>query len=138
MVTRKTAPYPFVVGFPGIGVSRQRAGQVLCAGAAIGSGILNVMRGSSLAVWADHVRSTIELLSKAGRRGFGFNMLSLNSDPERRRADLYYADPPAILADCIARYGRHVALLQDYCLWEFTMLVRQQSSQTASPNPVAP
>jgi SAM-dependent methyltransferase len=105
---------------------------------AIGSGILNVMRGSSLAVWADHVRSTIELLSKAGRRGFGFNMLSLNSDPERRRADLYYADPPAILADCIARYGRHVALLQDYCLWEFTMLVRQQSSQTASPNPVAP
>ena len=84
------------------------------------------------------MRTTIDALSKAGRRGFGFNMLSLNSDPERRRADLHYADPAAILADCIARYGRHVALLQDYGLWEFTVLVRQPASQTASPNPVAP
>ena len=37
----------------------------------------------------------------------------------------------------VARHGRHVAVLQDYGLWEFTVLVRQPS-QTASPKPVAP
>jgi SAM-dependent methyltransferase len=105
---------------------------------AIGSGILNVMRGASPCDWARYVRTTIELLHCAGRRGFGFNMLSLNSDADRRRADLHYADPVSVLSDCISRYGRHVALLQDYGLWEFTVLVRQPSSQTAMPNPVAP
>lgn len=92
---------------------------------AIGSGILNVMRGSSPEVWGDYVRATIESLHAAGRRGFGFNMLSLTSDPERRRADLFYGDPAGMLAHCISRYGRHVALLQDYGLWEFTVLVRR-------------
>jgi hypothetical protein len=105
---------------------------------AVGSGIMNVMRGASIEAWADYVRATIEDLAAAGRRGFGFNMLSLNSDPERRREDLHYADPPSVLADCMARYGRHVALLHDYGLWEFTVLVRQPSSQTARPTPVAP
>jgi SAM-dependent methyltransferase len=105
---------------------------------AVGSGIMNVIRGACAEVWANHVRGTIDDLAAAGRRGFGFNMLSLNSDPQRRREDLHYADPPTILADCIARYGSHVALMQDYGLWEFTVLVRQPSSQTARPNPVAP
>ncbi len=95
---------------------------------AIGSGILNVMRGSTPEAWAHYVRATIETLHGAGRRGFGFNMLSLVSDPERRRADLFYGDPVGVLADCIARYGRHVALMQDYGLWEFTMIVRRPAT----------
>ncbi len=92
---------------------------------AIASGILNVIRGATPEQWADHVEATIAALHAAGRRGFGFNMLSLASDPERRRADLFYGDPAAVLADCMRRYGRHVALLQDYGLWEFTVLVRR-------------
>ena len=69
------------------------------------------------------------MLAAGSRVGFGFNMLSLNSDPERRRADLYYVDPVATLAAIIARYGRHVALLQDYGLWEFTVLVRHTAER---------
>jgi len=109
-----------------------------CADYAVGSGIFNVMRGTTLDVWTDYVDATIGSLHAASRRGFGFNMLSLNSDPDRRRADLYYADPVSMLATCITRFGRHIALLQDYGLWEFTLLVRQSSSQTAIPNPVSP
>jgi SAM-dependent methyltransferase len=109
---------------------------------AIGSGIMNVIRGATPKAWADYVKGTISALHAGSRRGFGFNMLSLVSDPERRRADLFYGDPAGVLADCIARYGRHVALLQDYGLWEFTILVRrsplQVSSRTATPNPVLP
>ncbi len=91
---------------------------------AIASGTFNVIRGADPASWARYVEATIETMAQNACRGFGFNLLSLNSDPERRRADLYYADPPATLASMIARHGRHVALLQDYGLWEFTLLVR--------------
>ena len=104
---------------------------------AIASGILNVIRGADPVAWTHYVEDTIEGLARASSRGFAFNMLSLNSDPERRRADLHYADPPAMLAAMIARHGRHVALLQDYGLWEFTLVVRHPS-HTASPKPVAP
>jgi hypothetical protein len=51
-------------------------------------------------------------------------VLSLSSDPERRRPTLYYADPAEMLAYCLSRYGRSVALLQDYGLYEFTVMVR--------------
>jgi SAM-dependent methyltransferase len=104
---------------------------------AIASGILNVRRGADPAAWAAYVDGVIATLAAHGRRGFGFNMLTSWSDPERRRPDLHYADPVAMLDRCLRRHGRHVALLQDYGLWEFTLLVRQPS-QTDSPKPAAP
>jgi SAM-dependent methyltransferase len=91
---------------------------------AIASGVLNVKGEADEAAWKDYVEQVIGVLARAGRRGFGFNMLSLSSDPERRRPHLHYADPVGILRHCLDRHGRHVALLQDYGLWEFTVLVR--------------
>jgi SAM-dependent methyltransferase len=104
---------------------------------AIASGILNVRRGAEPSVWQAYVDGVIRTLAAHARRGFGFNMLSTSSDPDRRREDLHYADPVETLTLCLQRYGRHVALLQDYGLWEFTVLVRHPS-HTASPKPVAP
>ena len=92
---------------------------------AIASGIFNVKGKVSADVWNDYVHETIEVLAKAGRSGFAFNMLSLSSDPERRRANLHYADAPTMLAYCLRHYGRSVALLQDYGLYEFTVIVRR-------------
>lgn len=91
---------------------------------ALASGIFNVKGAVDTPVWADHVRETIDGLAKASRSGFAFNILSMASDPDRRRDDLYYADPVEMLGHCIARYGRSVALLQDYGLYEFTLIVR--------------
>jgi len=108
-----------------------------CSDFAIASGIFNVRRGADAASWASHVDATIDKLAHLGRCGFGFNMLSMSSDPERRREDLHYVDPVTMLRTCLERYGRQVAILQDYGLWEFTVLVRH-SSQTASPKPAAP
>ena len=76
---------------------------------------------------APYIHQTIDVLARAGRRGFAFNLLSLSSDPERRRPNLYYADAAGMLSYCLARYGRSVALLQDYGLYEFTVIVRQKS-----------
>jgi hypothetical protein len=38
---------------------------------------------------------------------------------------LYYADPCAIFDLCKRRYSRNVALLHDYGLYEFTIVVRK-------------
>jgi hypothetical protein len=65
-------------------------------------------------------------MASAARRGFGFNVLSLQSEPDRRRSDLFYADPVVFLERCARRYGRRFALIQDYELHEFTLLVRHQ------------
>ena len=91
---------------------------------AIASGILNVKGDTPIEVWELYVRETIDILARVGRRGFAFNVLSLSSDPERRAANLYYADASKTLSYCLDRYGRSVALLQDYGLYEFTVIVR--------------
>ena len=102
---------------------------------AIASGIFNVVRGSNAASWERYVASTIDMLAAGSRIGFGFNMLSLNSDPEKRRDDLHYGDPIATLDGLIARHGRHVAFLQDYGLWEFTVLVRHAAGNGVITGP---
>ncbi|WP_043358779.1 bifunctional 2-polyprenyl-6-hydroxyphenol methylase/3-demethylubiquinol 3-O-methyltransferase UbiG [Belnapia sp. F-4-1] len=91
---------------------------------AIASGILNVKGEVGTDEWSSYVEQVLDVLAAAGRKGFGFNTLSLVSDPEKRRPNLHYISPVAMLDHCIHRYGRHVAILQDYGLWEFTVIVR--------------
>ena len=81
-------------------------------------------------VWIGYVRRTLDVLAQAGRSGFAFNVLSMSSDPDRRRSNLYYADPAGMLDYCLSRYGRSVALLQDYGLYEFPILVRHAQVKT--------
>jgi hypothetical protein len=51
-------------------------------------------------------------------------MLTSYSDPGRMRPDLYYGDPREYFDLCKRKYSRHVALLHDYGLYEFTIIVR--------------
>lgn len=90
----------------------------------VASGIFNVKLGFSSEEWDQHVTATTDLLAARSRKGFAFNMLSTYSDVERRRPDLHYADPCAVFNRCKKSYSPHVALLHDYGLWEFTIIVR--------------
>ena len=54
-----------------------------------------------------------------------FNALTLYSDVEKRRGDLFYADPLAVFDRCKRQYSRFVTLLHDYPLYEFTIMVRR-------------
>jgi len=92
----------------------------------IASGIFNVKQDCPADVWLRHVEDTVERMASAAGRGWGFNVLSLHSDPERRRADLFYADPAALLDRFARQYGRSIAVLQDYGLYEFTLIVRKE------------
>jgi SAM-dependent methyltransferase len=91
----------------------------------VASGIFNVRLGADDASWERHVLETLSRLEALSERGFAFNMLTTYSDPERMRVDLYYADPAAIFDHCKRNFSRWVALLHDYGLYEFTVLVRK-------------
>ena len=98
--------------------------QLTVADFTVASGIFYVRLDTSVEVWERHVRDTIERLAALSRRGFAFNMLTSHADADRMRDDLYYADPAAWLTHCLRRFPRSVALLHDYQLYEFTMLIR--------------
>ncbi|MEE8170808.1 MAG: class I SAM-dependent methyltransferase [Phycisphaerae bacterium] len=95
---------------------------------AIASGVLNVTCGTARHEWERHVFETIDRLAKLGTRGFAFNALTAYADPDRRRADLYYADPCRLFDYCKRRWAAHVALLHDYGLYDFTILARTEGA----------
>lgn len=91
----------------------------------IASGIFNVRLGRSDAEWLVYLKAMLDVLDRTSRAGFAFNCLTTYSDAEKIRTDLYYADPCALFDLCKRSYSRHVALLHDYGLYEFTVLVRK-------------
>lgn len=91
---------------------------------AVASGVLNVTCGADSAGWEAHVFDTLDRLARLATRGFAFNALTCYGDPHLRRPDLYYADPCLLFDHCVRRYSRHVALLHDYGLYDFTILVK--------------
>lgn len=93
----------------------------------IASGIFNVRLGRSTDEWFSYLESTLDVLNKTSRIGFAFNCLTSYSDADRMRDNLYYADPCVLFELCKRRYSRNVALLHDYGLYEFTILVRKLS-----------
>lgn len=92
---------------------------------AVASGIFNVRLAVPDAEWRAHLLATLDVLDACSRRGFAFNCLTSYSDAGRMRPDLYYADPLPLFDHCKRRYSRDVALLHDYGLYEFTMIVRK-------------
>jgi SAM-dependent methyltransferase len=93
----------------------------------IASGIFNVRLGFADTEWRNYVDEMLDELAQASLKGFAFNMLTSYSDADRRRPDLYYADPREIFDLCKTRYSPDVALLHDYGLWEFTAIVRSRA-----------
>lgn len=89
----------------------------------VASGIFNVKLDVSEAEWTEHVHATIEQMVTLSARGIAFNALTAHADPERKRADLYYADPAELLDRCLRLYSRDVELRHNYELYEFTLLV---------------
>lgn len=92
----------------------------------VASGIFNVRLRRSDDEWWAHLEATLDILDRTSFFGFAFNCLTSYSDADRMRNYLYYADPCALFDLCKRRYSRNVALLHDYGLYEFTILVRKQ------------
>lgn len=91
----------------------------------VASGIFNVRLGRTDIEWFDYLQSTLDVLDRTSVLGFSFNCLTSYSDEEKKQDYLYYADPCQLFDLCKRRYSRKVALLHDYGLYEFTILIKK-------------
>jgi len=90
----------------------------------VASGLFNVKLDTPDDRWRTYVLDTLDAMSRISTRGFAFNLLTRHADADRMRADLFYADPGFFFDHCVSRFSRRIALLHDYALYEFTLLVR--------------
>src|SRR4029077_20495945 len=60
---------------------------------AVASGIFNVRLRHDEAIWRAHVLGGLAAMGRSSRLGFAFNCLTSYADADRKRSDLYYADP---------------------------------------------
>jgi SAM-dependent methyltransferase len=91
----------------------------------VASGIFNVRMKHSNAEWKDYIEATLRQMDRSSSKGFSFNCLTSYSDQDRKRDSLYYADPLYFFDFCKQQFSRNVALLHDYDLYEFTVLVKK-------------
>jgi len=93
----------------------------------VAAGIFNIKLESQYDEWQNMVLETLPRMNALCSKGFAFNMLTKYSDPERMagRPDLFYADPLLFFDFCKRNFSRNVALLHDYGLYDFTLIVRK-------------
>jgi SAM-dependent methyltransferase len=97
------------------------------------SGIFTLRLGRSDEECMRQMADTLDELDRTSARGFAFNCLTSYSDAEKMRDYLYYPDPCAVFDRCKRRYSRNVALLHDYGLFAFTVLVRKDVAGPGTP-----
>jgi SAM-dependent methyltransferase len=91
----------------------------------IASGIFNFRGEQSFEDWTEYVLAVLNEFHGLSRRGFSSNFLTKYSDAEKMRPDLYYADPLFLFDYCKRNFSKNVALLHDYHLYDFTLIIRK-------------
>ena len=91
----------------------------------ISSGIFNLKMGISTSDFNLFMLNTIQKFDKNSKKGFAFNALTSYSDPDKKSEDLYYSDPLFLFDYCKQNFSNNVALLHDYKLYDFTIIVRK-------------
>lgn len=91
----------------------------------VSSGIFNVRQEIPDEEWLTYILETITLFYEHAEQGFAFNCLTSYSDEDHKKGYLYYADPLVLFDYCKRHFSRNVALLHDYEIYDFTILVRK-------------
>lgn len=91
----------------------------------VASGIFNFRGEQSFENWTEYVLSVLSEFNQLSRHGFSSNFLTKYSDADKMRPDLYYADPLFLFDYCKRSFSKNVALLHDYRLYDFTVLIRK-------------
>ena len=100
------------------------ANELCVADFTIACGVFNLKFEADPKTWLKYILDSLSIIAGISRQGFGFNMLTKYSDADKMRADLYYGDPLYFFDYCKRQFSRNVALLHDYELYDFTILVR--------------
>ena len=92
----------------------------------IACGIFSMKQSEQIDTWEDHIKSTILEISQLAKSHLAFNMLSSYSDADKKRPDLYYANPCYWFEFCKANISNLVAIHHDFSPWEFNLIIRRQ------------
>ncbi len=96
------------------------------------SGALSLKLAADPRAWEEEIWRIIDTMDRLSTKGFGFNLLSAWREPDRKKDFLYYGDPAEFLRK-MWRYSPNVAVLHDYDLWDFTVLVRKEPLYIKTP-----
>ena len=88
-------------------------------------GLFNVKMDIGSKEWEAYMLGVLDKINLASRKGFSFNALTRYSDKEHMKENLHYSDPCFYFDYCKKNYSKHVALLHDYPLYEFSILVKK-------------
>jgi len=91
----------------------------------VASGLFNVKKSYHHDEWNEYAIDTLLSLNTLAVKGFAFNLLTKYSEKVRMKNNLFYADPLYYFDYCKKNFSRNIALLHDYSLYEFTILVRK-------------
>ena len=91
----------------------------------VASGIFNFRGDQSFENWTEYVLGVLNEFNQLSLHGFSSNFLTKYSDADKMRPDLYYADPMFLFDHCKRNFSKNVALLHDYRLYDFTLIVRK-------------
>jgi cyclopropane fatty-acyl-phospholipid synthase-like methyltransferase len=91
----------------------------------VASGIFNFRGEQSFENWTEYVLAVLSEFNQLSLHGFSSNFLTKYSDAAKMRPDLYYADPMFLFDHCKRNFAKNVALLHDYRLYDFTLIVRK-------------
>lgn len=93
----------------------------------VAGSIFNIKLETPYEDWQEFVVKSLRQINDLSSDSFAFNMLTKYSDADRmaQRPDLFYGDPLFFFDLCKREFSRNVALLHDYGLYDFTILVRK-------------
>lgn len=91
----------------------------------IANGIFNVKLDANDQDWEAYIKDTLKTIDRKTKKGFAFNILTSFSDEDYKKDYLYYANPMLFFEYCKQNFSKNVALLHDYELYEFTLIVRK-------------
>lgn len=99
--------------------------QLLICDYTVASGIFNFRGDQSFEDWTEYVLDVLTEFNQFSLHGFASNFLTKYSDADKMRSDLYYADPLFLFDYCKSNFSKNVALLHDYRLYDFTLIIRK-------------
>lgn len=87
------------------------------------SGTFNVKFDADSDTWKDYILACLNNMNEYSDKGFAFNLLTSYVDWEEPH--LFYGDPAYWFDYCKRNFSKKVALLHDYDLWEWTVVVKK-------------
>ena len=91
----------------------------------VACGVFDMKLNADHEQWTKYVLRCIEDIDEIATKGFALNFPSKYTPEDKKRDDIYYADPCCLFDYCKLHFSPHVAILHDYDMENFTVIIRK-------------